>query len=116
MPPRHPPRIESGHKPALADILARSTSKGAFPPPANTIELAAGALHFDVGPGGTLALSSPVTITGHPTPLRIAGTTGHGTTLFYDTATLRLELEEDRWEAEFTGLRVWSDISGLERI
>ncbi|MDQ3656869.1 MAG: hypothetical protein M3457_17580 [Chloroflexota bacterium] len=110
------PRIESGHQAALADIFARSTSKGAFPPAGNTIELPAGSLYFDVTPGGKLALSAPVTITGHPTPLRIGGTTGHGSSLFYDTATLRLELEADRWEAEFTGLRIWSDISGLNEI
>ncbi len=110
------PRIESGYKPALADILARSTSKGAFPPAENTIEMTAGSLHFDVSPAGKLALSSPISIAGHPTPLRIAGTPGHGSSLFYDRATMRLELDADRWEAEFTGLRVWSDISGLERI
>jgi len=110
------PRIHSGHKAALADILARSTSKGAFPPPSNVIELAAGALHFDVGPTGKLSLSSPVSIVGHPTPLRISGSAGHGSSLFYDTSTIRLEIEEERWESEFTGLRVWSDILGMERL
>jgi hypothetical protein len=116
VPAASAPRIESGHKAALADILARSTSKGAFPPPPNTIELAAGSLHFDVGPGGTLGLSAPVSVVGHPTPLRIAGTPGHGSNLRYDTATLNLRIEADRWEAEFTGLRVWSDISGMQEI
>lgn len=116
VPAASPPRIESGHKSALADIFARSTSKGAFPPVGNTIELAAGSVHFDVSPAGKLALSTPVSIIGHPTPLRIGGTPGHGSSVFYNTSTLRLELEEERWEAEFTGLRVWSDISGLERI
>jgi len=110
------PRIESGYKAALADILARSTSKGAFPPAGNTIEITAGSLHFNVSPDGKLALSSPISIVGHPTPLRIAGTPGHGSSLFYDTATMKLEIDENRWEAEFTGLRIWSDISGLERI
>lgn len=110
------PRIDSGHRTALADILARSTSKGAFPPPANTIEMGPGALHFDVNPAGKLALSSPISVVGHPVPLRIGGTPGHGSSLFYDTATLRLELQAERWEAEFTGLRVWSDIAGLERL
>lgn len=116
VPTSSPPRIESGHKSALADIFSRSTSKGAFPPAGNTIELAAGSVHFDVSPAGKLALSTPVSIIGHPTPLRIGGIPGHGSSVFYDTSTLRLELEEERWEAEFTGLRVWSDISGLERI
>lgn len=110
------PRIESGHQAALADIFARSTSKGAFPPAGNTIELPAGSLHFDVTPGGKLALSQPIVIASHPTPLRIGGTTGHGSSLFYNTATLRLDIEADRWEAEFTGLRIWSDISGLNEI
>jgi hypothetical protein len=110
------PRIHSGHQAALADILARSTSKGAFPPSGNTIELPAGSLHFDVGAQGKLALSSPVSIVGHPVPLRFAGSDGHGSSLFYDNATLHFDLREDRWEAEFTGLRVWSDISGLARI
>ncbi len=110
------PRIESGHKAALADLLARSTSKGAFPPATNTIEMVPGSLHFNVGANGKLALSSPVSIVGHPTPLRLSGTTGHGTALLYNSSTLNLKLEENRWEAEFTGLQVWSDISGLERL
>jgi hypothetical protein len=116
VPAASAPRLEGGYKSALADIYARSTSKGAFPPPGNTIEMTAGSNHFDVGPGGKLALSPAVSINGYPTPLRLAGSTGHGSTLIYDTATITLELEEDRWEAEFTGLRLWSDISGLERI
>lgn len=116
VPAASPPEIQSGHKAALADVFARSTSKGSFPPPGNTIELAAGSLHFDVGATGKLALSAPVSIVGYPTPLRVAGTTGHGTSLLYDQATLQLELEEDRWGAEFTGLRFWSDISGMERL
>lgn len=110
------PRLESGYKPALADIFARSTSKGSFPPPANTIEMTAGSHRFDVGAGGKLTLSPAVSVVGWPVPLRLAGTTGHGTALIYDTATMRLQLEAERWEAEFTGLRVWSDISGLQRI
>lgn len=110
------PRLESGYKTAIADIFARSTSKGAFPPPGNTIEMGTGSHHFDIGPGGKLALSPAVAINGHPTPLRLAGTAGHGSTLIYDTATIALKLEEERWEAEFSGLRLWSDISGLERV
>ncbi|QLY28369.1 hypothetical protein H0264_23675 [Nocardia huaxiensis] len=109
-------RIESGHRPALADILARSTSKGAFPPPANTIEIAPGTVHFTIPSTGKLALSAPVSITGHPIPLRLSGSAGHGSTVVYDGATMRLELHEDRWEADFTGLRVWSDISGLDKV
>jgi hypothetical protein len=109
-------RIDSGARPALADIFARSTSKGAFPPPGNTIELAPGAVHFDVGATGELALSSPVSIVNHPTPLRLGGSAGHGTSLFYDGASLSLDLQPNRWEAEFTGLRIWSDIAGVDRI
>lgn len=110
------PRIDTGHRPALADIFARSTSKGAFPPVPNTIELTTGSWSLDVATGGALALSSIVTVVGHPTPLQLAGTPGHGSRLFYDGATLRFELDHDRWEAEFSGLRVWSDIAGLERL
>ncbi|MER7457862.1 hypothetical protein [Micromonospora sp. NPDC126480] len=110
------PRVESGHRVALADVLARSTSKGAFPPPANTIELPPGVVHLDVGPGGRLALSDPVDIVGHPTPLRIAGSTGHGSQLRYDSARLRLELTGERWSAEFTGLRIWTDIAGMTEL
>lgn len=110
------PRIDTGDRPALADIFARSTSKGAFPPVPNTIELTTGSWSLDVGTGGALALSSIVTVVGHPTPLQLAGTPGHGSRLFYDGATLRFELAHDRWEAEFSGLRMWSDIAGLERL
>ncbi|MGV3559283.1 hypothetical protein [Larkinella arboricola] len=116
VPAASAPRIESGHRVALADVFARSTSKGAFPPPANTIEMNAGLYHFNVSPTGKLALSSPVSVVNHPTSLRIGGTPGHGSSLFYNTATMTLNLTEDQWNAEFTGLRIWSDISGLERI
>lgn len=109
-------RIRSDAKGAVADLFARSTSKGAFPPPQNSIELAAGSLHFDIGSGGTLALSSPISIVNHPTPLRIAGSKGHGTELLYDDATLSLEIKADSWTAEFTGLRIWTDISGMEQL
>lgn len=109
------PRILSGFKPALADVLARTTSKGAFPPPANTIEVGGG-LHFDVAPSGALALSAPVTITSHPTPLRLGGSRGHGSVLFYDGATLNLSINPDSWSAEFIGLRIWADIAGMERL
>ncbi|MFV2021967.1 hypothetical protein [Micromonospora sp. LOL_023] len=107
------PKIESRHRPALADILARSSSKGAFPPPANTLETAPGALYLDVGPAGTLAFSAPVTFTNPPAQLRLAGTVGHGSNLRYDTATLRLEVSEERWSADFAGLRIWSDVAGM---
>jgi hypothetical protein len=116
VPAASAPRLECGHRAALADIFARSTSKGAFPAPGNTIELGAGSLHLKVSPAGKLALSAPVSVVGHPTPLRMAGTTGHGSSLFYDRATLNLELEENHWAAEFSGLRIWSDIAGLEAV
>lgn len=107
-------RITSTLSPELADILARSTSKGAFPPPQNAITLAA-PMHFDVGPAGTMALSAPVTVVNHPVPLRLAGSQGHGSELTYDDATLNMTLGADSWSAEFNGLTLWSDIAGLER-
>jgi hypothetical protein len=110
------PRIQSGHKPGLADIFARSTSKGAFPPAQNSIELGAGSVHFDVGGTGTLALSAPISISGHPTPLQLAGAGGHGTSLLYDDATIFMKIDHDRWEADFAGMRVWSDIQGLTKL
>lgn len=116
VPSSSPPRIQTTARAALADVIARSTSKGAFPPPPNTIQLAPGGLHFNVGTGGTLALSSVVNVVGHPTPLRLAGTTGHGSVLDYDVSTLTLEIQADRWSAEFAGLQIWTDIIGLERL
>lgn len=61
-------------------------------------------------------LNPPLSIVGHPTALRLGGTTGHGSSLFYDQATLRLNLGPERWEADFTGLRIWTDITGLNRL
>ena len=71
-----------------------------------------GSHHLSVGAGGKLALSPAVSINGYPTPLRIAGATGHGWVLIYDTATITLELEEDRWEAEFTDFASGSIFQG----
>jgi len=106
-------RLRSDVKPEFADIIARSTSKGAFPPPENVIQLSS-TRHFNVGSGGTLALSSPVSIVNHPTPLRLSGSTGHGSKMLYDDATLQMEINADTWSAEFNGLEVWSDIAGME--
>jgi len=109
-------QLRTDTKPALADILARSTSKGAFPPSQNTIELAAGSRQMNVSPSGKLALSSPIVVNAHPKPLRIAGETGHGTAAVYDKSTLRLNIQDEFWEAEFAGIEVWADIVGIERL
>ena len=112
-----PARLRSSLKPELADVIARSTSKGAFPPPQNAIQLAA-TYHFNVGAGGTLALSSPVTIDGSLIPLqplRLSGSSGHGSELIYDNATLHFEINASNWEADFTGLKIWSDIAGMSK-
>lgn len=111
-----PSKIETNASPAFVDVIARSGSKVAFPAPGSTIELGAGSVHFDVGAGGTLALSAPIQVVGHPTPLQIAGTTGHGTRLVYDESTLSLEIQADRWSADFVGLRTWTDVVGLEGV
>ncbi|MGH1340610.1 MAG: hypothetical protein ACRBN8_03590 [Nannocystales bacterium] len=108
-------QLQTGGTPALADVIARTTSKGAFPPPPNTIDLP-GTLFFDVAPSGTLSLSSPINIAGHPTPLRLSGENGHGTKMNYDHATLRMVIDHGHWEAEFTGLEIYNDIAGMERI
>lgn len=105
-------RVLSDLKPELADIIARSTSKGAFPPPENVIALGS-TYHFNVGAGGTLALSSPISVVNYPTPLRISGSQGHGTEMLYDAATLQLQINATGWSAEFTGLEIWTDIAGM---
>ncbi|WP_456416446.1 hypothetical protein [Thiolapillus sp.] len=107
------PRLHSDVNPEFADIIARSTSKGAFPPPENAIQLSS-SLHFNVGTNGTLALSDPVSIINHPTPLRLSGSTGHGSEMRYEKATLQLNILADSWSAEFNGLEIWSDIAGME--
>jgi len=108
-------RLRSDVKPELADVIARSTSKGAFPPPQNAIKLGA-TYHFNVGPGGTLALSNPVSVVNYPHPLRLSGSSGHGAEMLYDDATLQLEINANDWCAEFYGLRIWSDIAGMSRV
>ena len=107
-------RLSSTEAPSLAHIIARATSKGAFPPRENAITLA-GPMHFNVASDGGLALSSVVNIVNHPVPLRLAGTPGHGTELSHENATLEFELTANKWRAEFAGLTLWSDIAGLSR-
>ncbi|MCA9593853.1 MAG: hypothetical protein KC776_11100 [Myxococcales bacterium] len=108
-------KIESGGQPAFADVLARTTSKGAFPPPANTIDVP-GSPHFEIASSGTLALSSQISIVGHPVPLRLSGSDGHGSKVLYDAATLRARIEHDRWEAELENLRLYHDIAGMQML
>ncbi len=87
---------KAGTSPALADIFARSTSKGAFPPRQIPLNSRRGLACISTSaPAGNLALSSPISIVGHPNPLRIAGTPGHGSSLFYDNATIRLALRRN---------------------
>lgn len=107
-------RLLSDVKPEFADIIARSTSKGAFPPPENAIKLNT-TYHFDVGTNGTLSLSDSVSIINHHRPLRLSGTAGHGAEMSYDNATLELRINADTWSAEFNGLEIWSDIAGMKR-
>ncbi|PXF59404.1 MAG: hypothetical protein C4B58_03575 [Deltaproteobacteria bacterium] len=108
-------RVRSDVEPELADVIARSTSKGAFPPPENAIKLGT-TYYFNVGFGGTLALSNPVSVVNHPHPLRLSGSLGHGAEMLYDDATLQLEINSNNWSAEFYGLRIWSDIAGMSRV
>ncbi len=110
------PELRSDLAPYLADVMASYTSKGAFPPLANAIALPAVGLPIDAATG-RFRLPAPIALAAPLRPrLQLSGSGTSGMALHYDRASLRLELDADRWRFEMPNLRVWADIGGMERL
>jgi hypothetical protein len=101
--------------PYLADVYARMTARGVFPPSANVIQLPANALVVDHA-SGSMRLHDPVDIAGPRPPLILATNGGDVVQLDYDEARLTSTLEDDSWSFDLTGLKLWSDLLGIKKL
>ena len=108
--------LRSTLAPHLADVIAGYTSKAAFPPLVNTIALPVIALPIS-GTTGRFRLPSPIVMAAPLRPrLQLTGSGVNGLALHYDRAGLRLELDDDRWRFEVTGLQSWADMAGMAKL
>jgi hypothetical protein len=100
--------------PYLADVYARMTAKGVFPPSANVIQLPANTLVVDHA-SGSMRLREAVDVTGPRPPLILATNGGDVVQLDYDKARLTSNLEADSWSFDLTDLQLWSDLLGIKK-
>ena len=100
--------------PYLADVYARMTAKGVFPPSANVIKLPANALLVDRA-SGSLRLREEVDITGPRPPLILATNGSDVVQLDYEEARLTSSLQEASWSFNLTDLQLWSDLLGIKK-
>ena len=105
--------LRSRSTPRFADIYSRMTSKGAFPPAANSIMLPSNALL--VGAGGGFRLRDGVDLTGPRPPLTLASNGADVVQLDYSGARLQTSFDPNGWRLDLTGLQLWSDLLGIKR-
>ncbi len=99
--------------PYVADVYARMTAKGAFPPAANAVQLPSNALLLD--PGGAFRLRDAVDITAPRPPLILASNGSDVVQIDYSEARLQTNLETDSWSLDFTDMKLWSDLLGIKK-
>ncbi len=100
--------------PYLADVYARMTAKGVFPPSANAIQLPPNTLVVDHA-SGSMRLREAVNVTAPRPPLILASNGGDVVQLDYDEARLTSTLEDDKWSFDLTELKLWSDLLGIKK-
>ncbi len=100
--------------PCVADVYARMTAKGAFPPGANAIQLPANALLIDFA-SGAFRLRDAVDVTNPRPPLILATNGSDVVQLDYSEARLSSGLGADNWSFDLTELQLWSDLLGIKR-
>jgi hypothetical protein len=98
----------------IADVYARMTAKGVFPPSANVIQLPANPLLLDRA-SGSMRLSQEVDITAPRPPLILATNGSDVVQLDYAEAHLTSSLDEANWTFNLTDLKLWSDLLGIKK-
>jgi hypothetical protein len=106
--------LRSRARPRFADLYARMTSKGAFPPAANAIELPANALVVDPA-SGSFRLRDAIDMSSPRPPLVLASNGSDVVQLDYGGARLTSDLSATQWSVELTGLALWTDLLGIPR-
>jgi len=109
--------ISSSLKPAFADPFALFSTKGVFPPIANTIEFPINNYKLLVQNGtGKLQLNSAVNLSNPRAPLLMAQDGVNQMVVEYDQSTLRFELNYDDWKAELDTFFVWISMVGISKL
>lgn len=101
--------------PRFADLYARCTSKGLFPPAANAITLPPNVLVVDPATGG-FRLRDDVNIGAPRPPLIIAQRGSDVMQVDYSGATLSLSVGQTGWHVDMPGLELWTDCLGIPRV
>jgi len=108
-------RVESVLPPAFADFFAATTSKGLFPPLANTIELTDRNYRLDVNPAsGYLRLSPSVDFPSPRGDLVLSDNAADAIRVNYSGARLQFQIGERDWSVAFDRLELWTDLSFLQ--
>jgi hypothetical protein len=101
--------------PRFADYYARCTSKGLFPPAANSIDLPANTLLVDSATGG-FQLRDSVNIGAPRPPLIVAQRGSDVMQVDYSGATLSYSFSQTNWSMEMTGIEMWTDCLGVTKV
>ncbi len=108
-------RVRAGLPPLLADFFAATTSKGLFPPAANTIALNNKPYELAIQSGtGRLRLVPDVDWLAPRPELVLAEGPSDGMRVVYDDARLRFQLHENAWTIDFPDIVLWSDFSFMK--
>jgi hypothetical protein len=106
--------LRSRPGPRFADIYARATSKGAFPPAGNAIQLPPNALRVDPATG-SFRLRDAVDVSAPRGPLVLATNGTDVVQVDYAGARLRTSVGAADWHVELTDVALWTDLLGISR-
>ena len=107
--------IRSRSVPRFADYYARCTSKGLFPPAANSITLAANALVVDATTG-SFRLRDSVNMGAPRPPLIVAQRGSDVMQVDYSGATLSYSFNPTSWSLDMPGIEMWTDCLGVHKV
>jgi len=108
--------ISSNLKPAFADPFAMLTSKGVFPPIANSIEFPTANYKLLIqSDTGKLRLNTPVHLNNLRIPLIVAQDGGDQIAIEYDQSDLRINLNYDDWDVELDNFFIWTSLMGISK-
>ncbi|MED3354355.1 hypothetical protein P4414_04130 [Bacillus thuringiensis] len=109
--------ISSNLKPAFADPFAMLTSKGVFPPIANTVEFPTANYKLLIqSVTGKFQLNTPVNLNNLRTPLMVVQDGSNQVVIEYDQSLLKFDLNFDDWNVELDNFFVWTSLLGISKL
>lgn len=110
-------RIVSDLAPVFVDFFAATSSKGLFPPVANSIELTDQAYRLDVDPAtGFLGLTPDVNIDSPRGDLLLSDAGTDQFRIAYGGSNLRFSLAPADWSLDFDRVELWTDAGGWPKL